>query len=39
MSKTMNPDWDDSKVNAQALLAMVALGIGEIIGALISGGI
>mmetsp|Transcript_18308 Transcript_18308/g.25368 ORF Transcript_18308/g.25368 Transcript_18308/m.25368 type:complete len:129 (-) Transcript_18308:97-483(-) len=33
----MNPDWDDSKVNARALLAMVALGIGEIVGAILTG--
>lgn len=39
ISNTMNQDWSDSKMNSQALLAMISLGIGEIIGALISGGI
>ena len=37
MSKTMDDSWPDDKKSKFSLLAMIGLGIGEIIGSLISG--
>ena len=34
---TMSDDWDPSKKDQYALLAMIGLGVGEIVGALVFG--